>query len=155
SFGFNSMASTPINPVVSRGYQENLKSLEAVAKELEDDPNVSPEAKASAYLDLGDWHLSFERFRPANEAYSKAWELGGAPSAPAPSLHPVLHADYLMPVPSFAQHPYSRELAGIEPDAELQYKGFVDVSLGIDRRGRVTRQRIIDSSEGTSQVLRN
>ncbi len=155
SFGFNTMRTNPVNPVTSRGYQENVESLEKLAKDLEADANATPESRARAYLDLGDWHLSFERYNRAEAAYRKAWEALGSPSTTAGELHPVLHPDYLMPVPTFVQHPYSRELNGVGPTEELEYKGHVDVTLGIDRRGRVTREKIIASSEGTSQVLRN
>jgi tetratricopeptide (TPR) repeat protein len=155
TFGFNSFAVNPINPVVSRGYQENVTSLETLAQQLEADPNASADEKSAAYVDLGDWHLSFERFRPATDAYRKAWELLGSPAESAPALHPVLHPEYLMPVPTFVKHPYSRELNGIAPDANLDYIGYIDVSVGIDKRGRVASPRIIGSSEGTSQTLRN
>jgi tetratricopeptide (TPR) repeat protein len=151
---FNSFAPDPINPVVNRVYRDSKDSLEVLAQQTEADPNASSAAKAQAYMDLGDWHLSFERFGPAAEAYHKAWELAGSPMDTEPTLHPVLHPDYLVPVPTFVQHPYSREFYGIKPTAQLDYKGHVDMTVEIDRRGQVTPQNILAASADASQALR-
>jgi tetratricopeptide (TPR) repeat protein len=155
SFGFNTFTPEPINPVVNRGYRDNMESLEALAQRIESDPDATPEAKARAYLDLGDWHLSFEHFKPASEAYHKAWELAGSPPSTALALHPVLRPDYVVPIPTFVQHPYSREFYGVAPTAQLDYKGHVDMEVEIDRRGHITHEKILATSEHISGELRN
>jgi hypothetical protein len=61
----------------------------------------------------------------------------------------------LVPAPGFAIHDYSRELHGIAPDAELVYKGYMDLTLDVSRYGDVRGINIDAVTPGTTQELRD
>ncbi|HWK55180.1 MAG TPA: hypothetical protein VNR18_12470 [Hyphomicrobiales bacterium] len=155
SFGFNAWSTRGANvPLIARSYTSNADALEAHVKELEAAPDTDPATLAQAYVDLGDWHLSFERFQSANEAYRRAWELLGMPNSEAWGLHPILNPDYLVEVPAFVPHPYQREFYGLDRESPLEYRGYIDVTLGLGAQGQVRSPTITATSSDASPILR-
>jgi len=151
------MAPKPTSALVSRAYIDNKEALESLIMKLEEEPGVDPRVIANAYLNLGDWHLGFDRLRRASDAYKAAWELiqpvsSGSETMP---VNPLLNPRIIQPVPAFAIHPYSRAFMGIPNDEQLDYRGYIDISLTLDKNGAVKRENIRATSPGTSQTLRS
>jgi len=72
---------------------------------------------------------------------------------PPPAI--CLSWDSLTPVPAFAPHPYSRELLGISDDDLLEYRGYIDTNLDINRSGNVRGIKVTGESEGTPFKVRS
>jgi tetratricopeptide (TPR) repeat protein len=142
------------NPVVSRGFIDIRDQLEDVIVKLEAAPDTEPAELAAAWIKLGDWHLAYDRSQRGFDAYEKAWNLLQAASLNAQELHDFLNPGPLLPIPSFTIVPYSRESAGIPVDETLDYKGFIDMTLNVDRYGNVRRRRVDTVSAGTPPEVR-
>ncbi|MEY4641148.1 MAG: hypothetical protein RLZZ227_1142 [Pseudomonadota bacterium] len=141
--------------VVSRGYISNRDLLEARATELEQDPTVTAQEKAQAWIDLGDWHVGFDYASRSEDAYRKAWTLLSTAGLSESEIAAIFMPALLVPAPGFVIHDYSRALHGIPPDAELPYKGHMDLSLTLSSQGDVRNIDIEAASPNTPQVLRS
>jgi len=156
SLGYNRpMQQRRPNQLVSREYAKNRDSLEKIAGQLAQDPDSTSMEIANAWLYLGDWQIAFGYTARAEQAYQQAWDVLAAADANPDLMNRVLAPAPLLPVPAFAIHPYSRALVGIAPDASLDYQGYMDVTLSINRNGSISAPRIDQTSEGTSQQLRS
>ena len=149
------MNAPPPNPVVTRGYSDSREMLEALAKKLDDDANSTPAQVAQAYLNLGDWHLAYDRVQRSRESYERALAvLNEAGTAPA-DISAIVNPKPLIPVPGFALHPYSREFYAVPADAALEYDGYIDINLRINQAGDIRSSRITNVSPDTPQRIRN
>lgn len=154
SLGYNSvMQPRTTSQVVTRGYARNRETLEEIATRLEQ--TATPVEAARAWIDVGDWHISFDRSSRGQDAYLKAWQLLQNAGLDAARIDAVFAPLPLVPVPAFAIHPYSRRLFGIPADAELAYRGYIDTTLNVDRHGNVRGVKITNVSRDTSQRLRS
>lgn len=141
--------------VVTRGFRENRDALETLAQEMDLDPAAPAQAKAQAWIDLGDWHVGFDAAQRSQEAYRKAWEILTAAGLDASAIAAVFMPQLLVPVPGFALHDYSRALYGIAQDAPLAWEGYMDLTLRVNRFGDVRGASIDAASADTPQVLRS
>jgi hypothetical protein len=155
SLSFNRFsAPRSTNPTVTQGYTKSRESLEAIATKLEQAPDSSPLQTAQAYINLGDLHLGFDRVSRSEDAYLKALGILASAQTTNAEISSLFNPKPLIPVPGFALHPYSREFFGMTPDAPLDYKGYMDVTLAIDRSGDVKDLRIVATTENTTPRLR-
>jgi len=156
SLNFNSvMQPRTTASVVTRGYTSSRDDLEAIATRLEENPESSRLEAAQAWIYVGDWHIGFNRTSRAEDAYARAWMLLQEAGIDAAGVAAVFSPAPIIPVPAFAIHPYSRTLYGLSPEEPLEYRGHIDVTLGVDRNGRVRGPRIDAATEGTGQQLRS
>jgi tetratricopeptide (TPR) repeat protein len=140
---------------VTRGYQRNRDALEASAQKLEQDPSASALEKAQAWIDVGDWNTGFDYAQRGSEAYKKAWDLLRGAGMDDAAIERVFMPEPLVPAPAFAIHPYSREIFGIDPNASIDYKGHMDLTLDVNRYGDVAGIKIDSAVPEASQVLRS
>ena len=114
-----------------------------------------PEALAAALLDMGDWHLAYGKAAAAEAAYAEAYEvLLDAGFSPA-NIDRGLAADLPIRIPVFATHLYTRRSTGTSPSAELDFKGYVDVSYTVDSLGNAHDVEFLGgSSEAGSDIER-
>lgn len=143
------------NMLVTRGYTRNLKALETIAQDLENSPETSPLAKATAYINLGDWNVSFDRAQRSEAAYAKAWQILRAANFTDEAITNIFLPQPLVPVPAYAIHEFSRAFYGYPSDEVLVYKGHIDATLDIDRFGRVSNVRIDATSPDTPRRVRD
>jgi hypothetical protein len=156
SLNYNRVLPARTTPmVVSRGYVSNREMLEAHAMELEQDPAATAQEKAQAWIDLGDWHVGFDYASRSDDAYRKAWEILQGAGLGETEIADIFMPTLLVPAPGFVMHDYSRELHGIPLDAELPYKGYMDLSLTLSRQGDVRSIDIEAANPDAPQVLRN
>lgn len=139
---------------VTRGYATNRDALIAIAEQREQDTAVPAVEKAQAWISVGDWHVSFDYGARGGEAYRKAWDILAASGMDAAAIREIFMPEPLIPVPAFAMHPYSREVRGIAADADIAWKGYMDVTLNVNRYGDVSGAKVDATSENTPQVLR-
>jgi hypothetical protein len=153
SFGFNrTIDQTQPNIVVSRGYNRNLKALETIAQELENSAEADPLEKARAYINLGDWNISYDRTQRSEQAYAKAWQILRDANFPDEAIRSVMLPQPLVLVPAYAVHEFSREFYNLSAEAPLEYKGYIDATVDLDRFGRVGNIRIEESPETPRRV---
>ena len=141
--------------VVTRGYIRSREALEEIAQGLEQNPDASVLQKAQAWIYLGDWHVGFDAAQRGQDAYRKAWELMSSAGMEEPAITAVFLPQPLIPAPAFAIHKYSRALYGIDPDAQLVYRGYMDLTLSVNRYGDVRGIKIDTANPEVSQVLRS
>jgi tetratricopeptide (TPR) repeat protein len=142
------------NPMITRGYTEIRDHLETVIAELETAPDTPPAALATALVKLGDWHLGYDRNQRGFDAYARAWSVLSGAGFTTAQMQEFFNPTPVVPIPSFTIVPYSRASAGLPQDAELDYKGYIDLTLNIDRYGNVRRRRVEDTSTDTPQPVR-
>lgn len=116
-------------------YRSGEKALEYIVEVLRSVEGVRPEAVAAALLDLGDWHLTYGRAEAAKGAYGDAYQALLDAGFSRANVDVALTTAMPPRIPVFATHLYSRSSRGIEPDAKLDFKGYVDVSYTVDGLG--------------------
>jgi tetratricopeptide (TPR) repeat protein len=157
SLYFNNRMSQNYSPpqAVTRGYQRNRDALQASAEKLEQDPSATALEKAQAWIDVGDWNTGFDYPQRGTEAYKKAWDLLRGAGLDDTAIERIFMPKPLVPAPAFAIHRYSREIFGIDPDASIDYKGHMDLTLDVNRYGDVAGIKIDSAVPEVSQVLRS
>jgi hypothetical protein len=156
TFGFNrTIDQAQPNIVVSRGYNKNLKALETIAQELENSADADPLDKASAYINLGDWNISYDRASRGEEAYAKAWQILRDANFTDERIRSVMLPLPLVPVPAYAVHEFSRQFYNLPAEQSLEYKGYIDTTVDLDRFGRVGNIRIDAESTDTPRRVRD
>ncbi len=141
--------------ITSRRYIQTKNAFEELTEEIAAAPQATPQEKAEAYIALGDLHLSFERPQRAFAAYEEAMDILAASGFTQEAVESLLSAGPLTAVPAFGIHNYSREFFSIPPQADIPYKGYIDVSFDKDRFGRLSDVNVITTSENTQQQVRS
>jgi tetratricopeptide (TPR) repeat protein len=139
---------------VTRGYSDNRDALIAIAEALEHDASASTIDKAQAWISVGDWHIGYDYGARGAEAYRKAWDILAASGMDSAAINEVFMPDLLIPVPAFATHPYSRAVQGFAADADIAWKGYMDLTLNVNRYGDVSGAKVESASADTPQVVR-
>jgi hypothetical protein len=139
---------------VARGYSDNRDALIAIAEEREQDPSASAVDKAQAWIHVGDWHIAYDYGARGADAYRKAWDILAASNMDVAAINEVFMPELLIPMPAFVAHPYSRAVQGIAADADIAWKGYMDLTLNVNRYGNVGGVKVDSASADTPQVLR-
>ncbi len=156
SLSFNRItAPEPVVPLITSGYTKSRDSLESIIARLEAAPDRNAVELARAWINLGDWHLSYERLQRGRDAYEQALAILTAAELPADQISTVFNPSPLIPVPGFALHPYSRSFYGISADAPLDFDGYIDLTLTLNSNGVVKGPRISSTSVEINQRLRS
>ncbi len=142
------------NSLVTQGYTRNRERLEALAARLEQDPSSDPVAVGKAYIDVGDWHLAYDRGERGREAYRKAIDTMQKGNVDAATIAMVFNPGPLVPVPGFALHPYSRGFLGLSGAEAQAPAGYFDVELSLTENGRARDLRIVGAAPEAPQRLR-
>ena len=156
SLGFTTLMnqSTP-NIAVTRGYSKTTEDLEGIALALEKNPSINPEEVAIAYINLGDWHVSFERPQRSSTAYKKAWQILKNADLNDDAIIRIFSPQPLIAVPAYALHEYSRALFGYTANDKIEYRGYFDTSVTLDRFGKLSNIQIEPASPDTPPRLRD
>lgn len=114
-----------------------------------------PEALAAAFLDLGDWHLAYGKAAAAEEAYGEAYQVLLDAGFSSENIDRGLATDMPIQIPVFATHLYTRRSTGVRADAELVFRGYIDLSYTVDALGNARDLRFIGrSSDDSSEIER-
>lgn len=141
-------------PEVSRGYVKGKDSLEKVLENLRADPSATPVEIAEAIIDLGDWQLSFDRPQAAFSKYEEAHALLREAGLGNEAIEAIFAPRPAVEIPTYATHRYSRPTLGIPPDAEVEYLGYIDIQLSVDKYGNTRRPQIVEFSQDTPGDVR-
>lgn len=90
---------------------------------------------ATSMIELADWYLAYGRMQAAQNTYQEANDLLIESGFSQEQIDESLQREIPRQVPTIATHLYTRESAGYAYDAELDYRGFIDVSFTLDRQG--------------------
>ncbi len=146
--------SPSFNQVVTRSYTNGRKLLEEVVDTAKRSADFSAQDVAGALLDLADWHLAFGRNQRAYSLYEEAYGTLIDAGVAAEEADRFLSPTPILQIPAFADHPYTRASVGISDDTDIDYLGYIDVNLTVDRYGNVRRSRIEDTTDEVGNQLR-
>ena len=118
-------------------------------------PSINPEEVAIAYINLGDWHVSFERPQRSSAAYKKAWQILKNADLDNDAIARIFSPQPLIAVPAYALHEYSRALFGYTANDKLEYRGYFDTSVTLDQFGKLSNIQIEPASPDTPPRLRD
>jgi hypothetical protein len=134
------------------GYRQGREALERRRSYL-DASAVSEEERLRASLDVADWMLYFGRQRmKALDAYHEI-RRDFSTRLPAEQLQTILQPAYPDTLPSFVPPSWTRAAQGLPPDLALDYHGYIDVELELNRFGRVNSLRILESSDPAASLV--
>jgi len=142
-------------PEVARGFVNGRNALEARLETLRGDAGSTPEALAGTLLELADWHLAFQRSKPAADLYKEAWDTLRDAGQTSAQVEAFFSPQPAVEIPAHAMHRYSRALLGIPEDEPVPYKGYVDVEMDLSRHGTTRRLKVLASSAGTPSAVQN
>ncbi len=95
----------------------------------------NPRTLASAQIELADWHLAYGKIQAARSAYEDAYATLRALNFSDQQIDASLNLEVPRQIPRSATHLYTRRSAGLPLNAELDYRGYIDVSFTLDRLG--------------------
>jgi len=115
--------------------------------------DLPPAVIAAAQLDLADWHLAYGKARAAQRLYEDAYELLEDAGIASADIDRALAPDMPPMIPLFATHLFSKESAGLQPDAQLTYNGYIDIAYTVDELGNGVDLEFLESSgEGADRI---
>lgn len=141
-------------PMINRDYQQAEMAFEEYLDLLRADPETPATELARTWIDLGDFHMAYESFGDAKNAWSAAIALLQEAGHSEEEIHALLNPTPPFAVPGFVIHPYQRALFGIGPDDTLNHQGYIDVSMDITADGAARNTTITAASEDTPQRIR-
>ncbi|MEX2366886.1 MAG: tetratricopeptide repeat protein [Pseudohongiellaceae bacterium] len=142
------------SPLVSRGYINSRDSLETRIEQMQASATAGPLEVAEAMLDLADWHLSFDRSQRAFSIYQEIHDHLLAEGYSETAIDGLMAPAPLVQIPTFATHPFTRSIYGIDPGQELDYRGYIDLELTLDRYGNTKGVDVLQTSENTPFEVR-
>lgn len=137
----------------SMGYRHGREALERRLEYMLDSNGNTPMEIAQARLELGDWLLVFKKRMAALETYEEAYialkAAGVSPEILSDMFSPVLP----IAIPTFIDYRYSRESLGIPKDLALDYQGWLDVRIRINRFGQPSSVELLGKSLNTTDPV--
>jgi hypothetical protein len=116
-----------LDEVGTSSYERRVKYSELLTR--------PPEQIARLLVELGDWHLLFRADEAGFAAYDRARAVLVAAGASRERIDELFAPSKPIPVPVFAPH-------GISAGEAQAYRGWFDVELDLDDRGRSERVTI-------------
>ncbi len=143
----------PTMSMNNMGYKQGLEALERRLIYLQSMETPQIDKIADAMIDIGDWHLAFKKRSAAFSEYQQAITLLQEAGIGVESIDQLFSADVPVLIPVFAEHPYSRDAIGLDEKFALDYQGYFDVSVIINRYGTVDSLKVLGKSNETSDVV--
>jgi len=89
----------------------------------------------AALIEMGDWNLAYGRVQAAQGYYVEAYDELASAGFTAQQIDSSLNLAIPRQIPRSATHPYTRRSSGLPLNAELEYRGYIDVSFELDDVG--------------------
>jgi hypothetical protein len=137
----------------SMGYRHGRQSLERRLEYLYQMDNISAEQIAKAKIELGDWQLTFKKRTVALDIYQDAYDEFKNQGVDQQDIDALFSPVIPQPVPEFITYRYSRAAHNIPEDQPLDYQGWIDVQMTINRFGRPQDISILGQSSETTELL--
>jgi tetratricopeptide (TPR) repeat protein len=135
------------------GFRQGRDSLERRVEYLASEPDVSAADRAQAKLDLADWMLMFSKRMSSLDIYLEAWQDMVNAGATQQELDALLNPAFPHMIPTYVEHPYTRESMKIPANLALEYKGYIDVEFELSRFGEPSSMRVLGRSPTATPEL--
>jgi hypothetical protein len=137
----------------SMGYRHGREALERRLEYMRRNDNMTAEDIARAQVDLGDWLLVFKKRTAALEIYEEAYNELKATGANQEVLKELFTPVLPETIPTFIDYRYTRSFLAIPEDQALDYKGWLDVRIRINRFGLTSAVDILGKSLNTTDPI--
>ncbi len=94
-----------------------------------------PRMVASALIELADWNLAYGKIQAARDFYEEAYEELISAGFTMRQIDSSLNLAVPRQIPRSATHRFTRRSSGLPVDAELDYRGYIDLSFEVDSLG--------------------
>lgn len=131
---------------LDESYDSGVEALKYAITVLRSADGVQPEAVVAALLNLGDWHLTYGKAAAAEQAYAEAYQALVEAGFSRADIDRALAAELPIQIPVFATHLYTRRSLGMDENAELDVKGYLDLSYTVDSLGNAHSVELLGSS---------
>jgi hypothetical protein len=128
-------------------------SLHRTLLYLESSAASDPIARLATLLNLGDWHVLFNRMHEADDYYRQATGLAAALPDRRREWEPLLAAAVPRQLPDFITLPHSRGTFGIAADTPVTFDGYIDLSLSLTRSGDVRHMKVLGKTDNVTPQL--
>jgi tetratricopeptide (TPR) repeat protein len=137
----------------SMGYRHGKEALERRLEYMLESSGKTPEEIARARIDLGDWLLVFKKRTVALEVYKEAYEELRATGVSQETLDDLFSPVLPVAIPTFIDYRYTRASRDIPEDLALDYQGWFDVRIRINRFGQPSSVDIFGKSLNTTEPI--
>ncbi len=138
---------------LEQSYIRGRNALQYIVTLLENF-EANPRLLAAALSELGDWQLAYGRIQPAQSNYQQAYAVLADSVVSAEYADSMLNDDIPRRIPMMATHLFTRKSAGIASDINLEFQGYIDVSLRLDNQGNV-EEIIFDNVQPEQREIQN
>jgi hypothetical protein len=129
-------------------YRSGKDALQYIANLLADIEDVSAQQKSISMLDLADWELAYGRTESARQFYQVVYQLLLDDGFNVPSVDSALTPTIPVMIPRIAAFPATLQTSGQQGLSQnIDYKGYIDVSFGIDEFGNASNINFNSASE--------
>lgn len=135
------------------GFRQGRDALERRITYLNERDDTTVGEKAQAKLDLADWMLMFSKRMGALDVYTDAWKEMQAAGAAANEIEALFNPAYPTEIPTYVDHPFTRNALGIPDDLALKYKGYIDVQFKLSRFGLASGLEVLSKSETATPAI--
>ncbi len=139
----------------SMGYRHGRQSLERRLEYLYQMENTTPKEIAKAKIELGDWQLTFKKRTVALGIYEDAYTEFQSQGVDQQDIDALFSPTFPDSIPEFITYRYSREAHNIPADLPLDYQGWVDIQLTINRFGRPQYISILRQSPTATEEIQD
>jgi tetratricopeptide (TPR) repeat protein len=143
SQGFYDMSRVSSN---SMGYRHGREALERRLQYILRSEAVNPEKVARARVDLADWLMLFKKRVAALEVYEAAYRELKAANGSQEVMDELFSPMMPVTIPTFIDYRFTRAYHDIPEDVALDYKGWLDVSVKINRFGQTSDVEVLGKS---------
>ncbi len=143
SQGFYDMSRISSN---SMGYRHGREALERRLQYILLSDKADPEEVARARVDLADWLMLFKKRMAALDVYEEAYRELKAANGSQEVMNELFSPVMPVTIPTFIDYRYTRAYHDIPDDVALDYQGWLDVSVGINRYGQTTDVEVLGKS---------
>jgi len=148
--GFYDMSRVSSN---SMGYRHGRDAFERRLEYLKMREDATPEELALARVELGDWLLLFKKRVTALEVYEEAHNELLASVPDSALLKSLFMPDIPKTIPDFIDYRYTRAFHNIPEDVSLDYRGWFDLDIEINRFGQTTGVTLINKSNDSDEQV--
>lgn len=137
----------------SMGYRHGREALERRLQYILNNNSMAAEDIARARVDLADWLLLFKKRAAALEIYDEAYRELKAAGGSQEVIDELFNPPMPVTIPTFIDYRYTRDYLDIPQDVALDYEGWIDVNVEINRYGQPTNVGILGKSMSVTEPI--
>jgi len=137
----------------SMGYRHGREALERRLEYMLRNEQMTPADMALARVDLGDWLMLFKKRLTSLETYEEAYQEAMAAGMDQAALDALFSPELPQTIPTFIHYRYTRASLNIPADIALDYLGWFDVRIELNRFGQPSGIDILDKSPNATDTV--